>query len=99
MNFQAIYFYDNFVSNKGKEKNIPDISSLVNEKITNSDKLTNPNQLNDANVKNNKFYNKINDRSKMPDRRKGYIQKITISDHKIYLHTGEYDDGRPEPNP
>ena len=30
----------------------------------------------------------------MPDRRKGYIQKITIQNHKIYLHTGEYDDGR-----
>ncbi len=30
----------------------------------------------------------------MPDRRKGYIQKITIGDHKIYLHTGEYDDGK-----
>ena len=30
----------------------------------------------------------------MPDRRKGYIQKATIDDHKIYLHTGEYDDGK-----
>jgi len=30
----------------------------------------------------------------MPDRRKGYIQKVTIDDHKIYLHTGEYDDGK-----
>ena len=30
----------------------------------------------------------------MPDRRKGYIQKATIGDHKIYLHTGEYDDGK-----
>ena len=30
----------------------------------------------------------------MPDRRKGYIQKATIADHKIYLHTGEYDDGK-----
>jgi ribonucleoside-diphosphate reductase alpha chain len=30
----------------------------------------------------------------MPDRRKGYIQKVTIADHKIYLHTGEYDDGK-----
>ena len=35
-----------------------------------------------------------NNRSKMPDRRKGYIQKVTIGDHKIYLHTGEYDDGK-----
>ena len=28
----------------------------------------------------------------MPDRRKGYIQKATIGDHKVYLHTGEYED-------
>ena len=30
----------------------------------------------------------------MPDRRKGYIQKATIGDHKVYLHTGEYEDGK-----
>ena len=30
----------------------------------------------------------------MPDRRKGYIQKASIGEHKIYLHTGEYDDGK-----
>ena len=33
-------------------------------------------------------------RFQMPDRRKGYIQKATIGDHKVYLHTGEYDDGK-----
>ncbi len=41
--------------------------------------------------------NKIKDyekRFQMPDRRKGYIQKATIGDHKVYLHTGEYDDGK-----
>ncbi|MEI9963568.1 MAG: hypothetical protein WDM92_01470 [Caulobacteraceae bacterium] len=32
-------------------------------------------------------------RRKLPDRRKGYIQKATIGGHKVYLHTGEYDDG------
>ena len=37
---------------------------------------------------------KNNSRFKMPDRRKGYIQKASIGEHKIYLHTGEYDDGR-----
>ena len=41
---------------------------------------------------------KINDNSgkrfSMPDRRKGYIQKATIGDHKVYLHTGEYEDGK-----
>ena len=30
----------------------------------------------------------------MPDRRKGYIQKATIGNHKVYLHTGEYEDGK-----
>ncbi len=45
-----------------------------------------------------KFIQKINDglgkRFSMPDRRKGYIQKATIGNHKIYLHTGEYEDGK-----
>jgi len=84
----------NVVSNKVKNKNIPDFSSLVNDKVINSDKLTAPNQLDDTNVKNKKFHNKNYDRSKMPDRRKGYIQKVSIGNHKIYLHTGEYDDGK-----
>jgi ribonucleoside-diphosphate reductase alpha chain len=34
------------------------------------------------------------EREKMPDRRKGYTQKATVGGHKIYLRTGEYDDGR-----
>ena len=38
--------------------------------------------------------NKNNLRFRMPDRRKGYIQKAQIGDHKVYLHTGEYDDGK-----
>ena len=38
--------------------------------------------------------NKNNLRFKMPDRRKGYIQKSQIGNHKVYLHTGEYDDGK-----
>ena len=33
-------------------------------------------------------------RFQMPDRRKGYIQKATVGDHKVYLHTGEYNDGK-----
>ncbi len=32
-------------------------------------------------------------RRKLPDRRKGYIQKAQIGGHKVYLHTGEYEDG------
>lgn len=41
-----------------------------------------------------KIKNQANARFKMPDRRKGYIQKAQIGDHKVYLHTGEYDDGK-----
>ena len=59
-----------------------------------TDKLKNK-LLNDNEVKANKFKsNKNEKRFQMPDRRKGYIQKATIGDHKIYLHTGEYDDGK-----
>ena len=47
---------------------------------------------------NTTFINKLSDgvskRFSMPDRRKGYIQKATIGDHKVYLHTGEYEDGK-----
>ncbi len=37
---------------------------------------------------------KLYPRIKMPDRRKGYIQKVTIGNHKVYLRTGEYNDGK-----
>ena len=42
-----------------------------------------------GNVKEN-----LGKRFSMPDRRKGYIQKASISNHKVYLHTGEYEDGK-----
>ena len=76
------------------EKNIASISSIVNEKIINSEKLQSSSKLDSTNIKTKKSYNKNYDRSKMPDRRKGYIQKVSIRNHKIYLHTGEYDDGK-----
>jgi ribonucleoside-diphosphate reductase alpha chain len=51
-----------------------------------------------SNDNNPTFVKKINEgvskRFGMPDRRKGYIQKATIGDHKVYLHTGEYEDGK-----
>ena len=71
--------------NDESNKNVSGISSVINEKIIASDLLQNSNE---------SVSKKNNNRSKMPDRRKGYIQKITIGDHKIYLHTGEYDDGK-----
>ena len=34
------------------------------------------------------------EREKLPNRRKGYTQKAIVGGHKVYLRTGEYDDGR-----
>ena len=50
-------------------------------------------------AKNNQYFVKnvsdgMSKRFSMPDRRKGYIQKATIGNHKVYLHTGEYEDGK-----
>ncbi|MGC2051569.1 MAG: vitamin B12-dependent ribonucleotide reductase, partial [Methylovirgula sp.] len=37
---------------------------------------------------------RIRDRERLPDRRKGYTQKAVVGGHKVYLRTGEYQDGR-----
>ena len=71
-----------------KEKNISDIKKIptqIIEKVSSPNKNIEPSSL---------IPRKSNTRFGMPDRRKGYIQKATIEEHKIYLHTGEYDDGR-----
>ncbi len=78
--------------------------------LTKSQNNIEKNNLNDAKVAgtskpkvvsnevNQKFVKKINEgigkRFSMPDRRKGYIQKASIGNHKVYLHTGEYEDGK-----
>ena len=36
----------------------------------------------------------LREREKLPSRRKGYTQKAVVGGHKVYLRTGEYDDGR-----
>ncbi len=76
-------------------------SDLENLKISHSKDVITTEKLKSKLSKNNKSEsikkkdNKSNEkRFQMPDRRKGYIQKATIGDHKIYLHTGEYDDGK-----
>ncbi len=40
-----------------------------------------------------KVIERATERRKLPDRRKGYIQKATVGGHKVYLHTGEFEDG------
>ena len=75
-------------------------SDLNDVKISHSNKNNNDEKLKDALSKRDlektsKYKNKPNEkRFQMPDRRKGYIQKAAIGGHKIYLHTGEYDDGK-----
>ena len=83
-----------------KTKNLDKNSINVEKTITNDIKtISDPIEpkviLTDTNQG---FVKKLNDgvskRFSMPDRRKGYIQKATIGNHKVYLHTGEYEDGK-----
>ena len=73
-----------------------------NKKITENKKIDTvlkDNQQSTKNIENliksnNSNSEKNSKRFSMPDRRKGYIQKATIGEHKVYLHTGEYEDGK-----
>ena len=67
-------------------KKIDIISEKTQPKIISS-KETNQNFV-------DKLSEGVGKRFSMPDRRKGYIQKVTIGNHKVYLHTGEYEDGK-----
>ena len=74
------------ISEKNKKKEDLLAPSIAEKIVTNKDERK-MSEKNSIKVKNNA-------RFKMPDRRKGYIQKAQIGDHKVYLHTGEYDDGK-----
>ena len=69
-------------------------SSKIEKKLSDdiSNQIKVQKNVSEINPVNSKLKN--NSRFKMPDRRKGYIQKAQIGDHKVYLHTGEYDDGK-----
>ncbi len=73
---------------KNKKTN-NDYINLGNDKIK---KQVSPKEENLNFIK--KIHDGVSKRFSMPDRRKGYIQKATIGDHKVYLHTGEYEDGK-----
>ncbi len=84
-----------------ENKNIANLNSLSepNDKPLEVPNIVQKNLSEQISEKKNKKINlQINEKSypriKMPDRRKGYIQKVTIGNHKVYLHTGEYDDGK-----
>ena len=78
-----------------KQASTENNQKAINQINVNGDKLKSQKK---SNEENNNFVKKIhesvNRRFGMPDRRKGYIQKATIGDHKVYLHTGEYEDGK-----
>ncbi len=77
----------------GKKEEKSENSKLKTQLPNNiADKIKKTNEINNNQSVNLKI--KSNARFKMPDRRKGYIQKAQIGDHKVYLHTGEYDDGK-----
>ena len=79
------------VGNKKEEKPSKNkIENVLNNNLSDQIEVQN-NKVKD-NYSNKKLNN--NSRFRMPDRRKGYIQKAQIGDHKVYLHTGEYDDGK-----
>tara|TARA_Y100000996_G_C22498817_1_gene633524 strand:+ start:228 stop:1061 length:834 start_codon:yes stop_codon:yes gene_type:complete len=91
---------NNRKTKKSDGKTDKEKSDLKDVKISHTNKNKNVNKfekelLTKATEKNGKRDLVKNEkRFQMPDRRKGYIQKATIGDHKIYLHTGEYDDGK-----
>ncbi len=74
----------------------PNNNKIIENKKTNTVPEKNASSINKDNVVTNiiKTNDKNSKRFSMPDRRKGYIQKATIGDHKVYLHTGEYEDGK-----
>ena len=84
-----------------KTKNLDKISKILEDNKQDPAKIDNLSEVKATALKNNisslKINNAVENNNKrfgMPDRRKGYIQKVTIGNHKVYLHTGEYEDGK-----
>ena len=76
--------------NLDKVGNVSEINNKDNNKLDLISELKTSSVISNFASKNN--INDNNKRFSMPDRRKGYIQKATIGNHKVYLHTGEYED-------
>ena len=83
----------NAPANSIQNTSMPDVSKIITKKFINTENPGNGKESDRTTLK-SEGLGRINNRSKMPDRRKGYIQKATIGNHKVYLHTGEYDDGK-----
>ena len=78
---------------KNLEKNTSEVEVKYNESKENFNNKKKIDKSKNV-ILNNAFKENITKRFSMPDRRKGYIQKATIGNHKVYLHTGEYEDGK-----
>ena len=90
-------------------ENIKDIKKLIDNFLVNQEKNSKKlkseedrnkmlSQIEFFKEKLTKFSNSLNGdieikRNKLPQRRKGYTQKASINNHKVYLRTGEYMDG------
>jgi len=85
---------DNIKLNQPENESASGIGQFIKEKINIKNKEIKTDSLSESLNRSKKLNKFTNNRSKMPDRRKGYIQKVTIGNHKVYLHTGEYDDGK-----
>ena len=84
----------------GSKLSQPLASALVEDDEDAAEALINGSQQEKATVLAEKIIEKVivkeiirNHREKMPERRKGYTQKAIVGGHKVYLRTGEYEDG------
>ena len=89
--------------NNRKTKKVGDKNEAVSKKIEGPSKVAESTLNQKINMEKdpisnvvlkNKLKGQAEKRFRMPDRRKGYIQKAQIGNHKVYLHTGEYNDGK-----
>tara|TARA_B110000305_G_scaffold227376_1_gene275996 strand:- start:1051 stop:1878 length:828 start_codon:yes stop_codon:yes gene_type:complete len=89
--------------NNRKTKKIGEKNKSDNKKVEKSDDFSKSTSSQVTSVENKPTNNinlsskpkgQVEKRFRMPDRRKGYIQKAQIGKHKVYLHTGEYNDGK-----
>jgi len=79
----------------GSKLSQPLASKLVEDDIETEEVETSQNQVEKTIAVAQEAINSVvyGSRNKVPDRRKGYIQKAIVGGHKVYLHTGEYEDG------
>ena len=83
----------------GSKLSQPLQSTLLDEDIseeeeTTAEKLAGASTPDRAEIIAEHIIERLVERERLPDRRKGYTQKAIVGGHKVYLRTGEYEDGR-----